>query len=145
MRHRVGTKNPFFVSNTLINARATTTVVSVSYIFPLFLYNNSNNNDVFNNNKKHEKIPNINTEFYDKITAVFGSKLIPEEIFYYIYGVLYSNIYREKYSEFLKIDFPRVPFTKDHGLFLKMGELGNELVDLHLLKSKRLDNPVSKP
>jgi predicted helicase len=58
--------------------------------------------------------------------------------------VFYSNIYREKYAEFLKIDFPRVPFTRSHNLFIEMAELGKQLTDLHLLKSKLLDKPVSK-
>ncbi|MBU1627433.1 DNA methyltransferase, partial [bacterium] len=39
---------------------------------------------------------------------------------------------------------PRVPFAKDLDLFMKMGELGKELVDLHLLKSKKLENKISE-
>ena len=68
----------------------------------------------------------------------------PEQIFYYIYAVLYSEMYRTKYAEFLKIDFPRVPFTKDYKLFKKMAEYGNRLVDLHLLKSPELDSPIAR-
>jgi len=56
------------------------------------------------------------------------------QIFYYIYAVLYSNTYRKKYTEFLKIDFPRVPFAKDYKLFKKMAEFGERLVALHLMK-----------
>ncbi|NOX86716.1 MAG: DNA methyltransferase, partial [Chlorobi bacterium] len=48
------------------------------------------------------------------------------------------------YAEFLKIDFPRVPFTSDHNLFKKIGNLGKKLADLHLLKSRALDPPVAK-
>jgi len=70
--------------------------------------------------------------------------ITPEEIFYYIYAVLYSNIYRTKYAEFLKIDFPRVPFTKNYRVFSKMAEYGKRLVDLHLLKSEELDMPVAR-
>ena len=68
----------------------------------------------------------------------------PEEIFYYIYAVLYSETYRTRYAEFLKIDFPRVPFTKDYTLFRKMSEYGHRLVDLHLLKSAELDSPIAR-
>ena len=70
--------------------------------------------------------------------------LTPEDIFYYIYAVLYSNIYRAKYAEFLKMDFPRIPFTKDYKLFENMAEYGKNLVDLHLLKSTELDPPIAK-
>jgi REP element-mobilizing transposase RayT len=66
------------------------------------------------------------------------------QVFCYIYAILYSNIYRTEYAEFLKIDFPRIPFTKDYNLFSKMGECGKRLVDLHLLKSSELDPPVAK-
>ena len=68
----------------------------------------------------------------------------PEQILYYCYAVLYSNTYREKYAEFLKIDFPRVPFTSDYSLFLQLAALGEELTQLHLLKSKSLNNPIVK-
>ncbi len=70
----------------------------------------------------------------------FGSK----NIFYYIYAILYSNVYRTKYAEFLKIDFPRIPFTKDYKLFIKLGKLGEQLADLHLLKSNDLLKTISK-
>ncbi|MDO9028093.1 MAG: type ISP restriction/modification enzyme, partial [Candidatus Roizmanbacteria bacterium] len=78
--------------------------------------------------------------------------ITPEEIFYYIYAILYSNIYRTKYAEFLKIDFPRIPFTKDYTLFKKMSDYGERLVELHLLKpaldsdrgSSELDVPIAK-
>jgi predicted helicase len=78
------------------------------------------------------------------IELAYKKDLSPEQIFYYIYAVLYSNIYRTKYAEFLKIDFPRVPFTSDYKLFIKMGEYGKRLVDLHLLKSKDLNKSVAK-
>ena len=55
-----------------------------------------------------------------------------------------SETYRTKYAEFLKIDFPRVPFTKDYKLFRKMSEYGNRLVNLHLLKSQELDSPIAR-
>jgi predicted helicase len=88
---------------------------------------------------KNYKIPFLNPTDGDKKIKGFGSK----DIFYYIYAVLYSNIYRTKYAEFLKRDFPRVPFTKDYKLFIQLGKLGKQLADLHLLKSKVLDNPAN--
>jgi very-short-patch-repair endonuclease len=68
----------------------------------------------------------------------------PESIFHYIYAILYSNAYRKKYAEFLKTDFPRVPFTKNYELFQKLASEGAELADLHLLKSDKLAKPTSK-
>ncbi|MDP2173688.1 MAG: type ISP restriction/modification enzyme, partial [Candidatus Cloacimonadaceae bacterium] len=67
-----------------------------------------------------------------------------ESIFYYIYGILYSNIYRERYAEYLRIDFPRIPFTKDTQLFKQMAEYGKAIADLHLMQSSELDTPIAK-
>ncbi|MFO8079270.1 MAG: type ISP restriction/modification enzyme [Armatimonadota bacterium] len=62
--------------------------------------------------------------------ATFG----PEDIFDYIYAVFHSPTYRERYAEFLKIDFPRVPLTGDADLFRDLVALGGELVQLHLME-----------
>ena len=76
-----------------------------------------------------------------EVKHVYGPKLEPEDIFNYIYAVLYSNNYRTKYVEFLKTDFPRVPFVKDRNLFRKMVGIGQELVSLHLIKSDLFHEP----
>jgi predicted helicase len=114
-------------------------------IFPLYLYPDTDKKDLFSHKKKTEKRqPNINSKLFTALSEVYKKELTPEEIFYYIYAVLYSNIYRTKYAEFLKMDFPRIPFTIDHSLLSKMAEYGERLVDLHLLKSVELDAPVAK-
>lgn len=84
--------------------------------------------------------PFLNPLDGEKKIEGFGSK----DIFYYIYAILYSNIYRTKYAEFLKIDFPRIPFTKDYKLFIHLGKLGKKLADLHLLQSNDLAKAISK-
>jgi predicted helicase len=117
----------------------------ISYIAPLYLYTDTDKKDLFTYEKTDtRKQHNINTEVFTTLTEAYKKKPTPEEIFYYIYAVLYSNTYRTKYAEFLKIDFPRVPFTKDYTLFSRMAEYGKQLVDLHLLKSTDLDPPVAK-
>ena len=57
----------------------------------------------------------------------------PEEIFGYIYAILYSPTYRERYYEFLKYDFPRIPLPKDIEYFRKLAALGQNLINWHLL------------
>jgi len=91
-----------------------------------------------------ERKPNISPGLIEQLTRHFKKTPSPEQIFFYIYAVLYSDIYRTKYSEFLKIDFPRIPFAKDYKLFGKMAEYGQRLADLHLLKSPELDPPIAK-
>lgn len=90
------------------------------------------------------KKPNLSAEVLGRLTKTFRKAPSPEEIFYYIYAVLYSETYRTKYAEFLKIDFPKVPFTKDYNLFKNVSYYGTRLVDLHLLKSPDLDAPIAK-
>ena len=57
-------------------------------------------------------------------------------MFHYIYAVFHAPTYRERYAEFLKIDFPRVPLTSDVGLFRALCGLGADLVALHLLEDE---------
>ena len=61
-------------------------------------------------------------------------ELSPEDIFDYIYGVLHSPAYRTKFKEFLKVDFPRIPYPKDLGEFARFRDAGHELRLTHLMK-----------
>lgn len=117
--------------------------MSIDTLFPLYIYPDENNKNLFNQHQT-EKETNIPQSLIEKLSFCYGQKPTPEFILYYIYGVFYSNVYRETYAEFLKIDFPRVPFTANYDLFKQMGELGKKLADLHLLKSMALDPPVAK-
>ncbi|MBC8274046.1 MAG: N-6 DNA methylase [Chloroflexi bacterium] len=109
--------------------------------FPLYLYPSA---DMFSPPESGERKPNLNPKLVKSLAEPYGEEPTPEAILYYIYGVLYANSYRSKYAEFLKTDFPRVPFTKDHALFIKIGEYGKRLVDLHLMRSAELANPIAK-
>jgi hypothetical protein len=115
------------------------------FVFPLYIYQDSNKKGLFNQVKKIDQIdPNINPKLFAALEKAYKKGPSPEDIFYYIYAVLYSNIYRTKYAEFLRMDFPRVPFAKHFRLFIRMGEQGKRLVDLHLLKSADLASPLAK-
>jgi hypothetical protein len=88
--------------------------------------------------------PNLNSVMVAALAAAYGKPPTPEDIFHYIYAVLYASAYRTKYAEFLKMDFPRIPFTADAQLFRKLAALGDKLVALHLLKSPDLDPPACR-
>ncbi|HAL64349.1 MAG TPA: DNA methyltransferase [Bacteroidales bacterium] len=149
-----GIFNHAFVTDSIIESRVTLSNKGIAYLFPLYLYKEAASKKshyssmmmLFEPEVQYgsNKTPNIDKKIHQTLNSTYGREITPEEILYYIYAVFYSNIYREKYAEFLKIDFPRVPFTADYKVFSKMAALGNELVDLHLLKSKRLDTLVSK-
>jgi len=125
----------------------------IGYVFPLYLYKEVASKKshfqsmlVFEPEVEYggNRTPNIDKKILEKLNKSYRKNPTPEEILYYIYAVFYSNVYRRKYAEFLRIDFPRVPFTKDYDVFARMAELGNQLADLHLLKGKLLENPISK-
>ncbi len=97
-------------------------------LFPLYLYKEDNS-----------KILNLKKDVVEKIEEMTG-KTKPEDILDYVYAVLYSPNYREKYKESLKIDFPRVPFPKDKDVFWKLVEKGKELRELHLMESLFFEN-----
>ncbi len=109
---------------------------------PLYIYPKENKN-LFNQHQTSRQ-PNIVQKLLEQLTSVYNMTPSPEAILHYIYGVLYSPTYREKYAEFLKIDFPRIPFTEDNGLSIQMSLFGDQLAQLHLLKSPALDSPIAK-
>jgi predicted helicase len=124
---------PGFVSKLIIDRRAWSRpgMQGAEQLFPLYCYSDDG-----------VKISNLKEEIIAKITKIIG-KTSPEEIFDYIYGILYSPSYREKYKEFLKIDFPRVPYPISKEVFDKLAELGKELRETHLLESPRVNQFIT--
>ena len=116
-------------------------MMCTEYLYPLYLYPE----DLFNRSGGlTEKKPNLAPALLQALNETHQRRLSPEEIFCYMYAVLYAPSYRTKYAESLKSDFPRIPFTKDKDLFTKLAALGKKLVDLHLLKSSELDLPICR-
>lgn len=77
-------------------------------------------------------IPNFKPEFLKSLKSNHSF----EELTGYIYSLLHSSTYRKKYAEFLKIDFPRIPFTDDRKIFKQISELGNQLIKVHLMEEE---------
>ena len=65
------------------------------------------------------------------IENIFG----PDDVLAFIYAIFHSPTYRERYAEFLKIDFPRVPIPSDADLFRTLVYKGRELIALHLMEA----------
>jgi len=80
------------------------------------------------------KRPNFANDFSKFIKNKYDNQFTPEQILGYIYAILYSDTYRKKYAEFLKIDYPKISFTDDIQLFIRISKLGNELIQKHLQK-----------
>jgi predicted helicase len=131
-----------------------------SYVFPLYLYPEPKVQQLVG--QSDERIPNLNMGIVEAIANKINLHFIeddmidvelaegsggifkPLDILGYTYAVLYSPTYREKYREFLKIDFPRIPYPKDQDTFEKLAELGIKLIQTHLLESKKSTKFITK-
>ena len=109
-----------------------------SYVFPLYLYPNENGDSStslhFAQDDKLQRKPNLDEKIWRKIDKCTKLETTPEQIFDYIYGVLHTPSYREKYKEFLKIDFPRIPYPENKEEFGRIVSIGNKLRKLHLME-----------
>ncbi|MEZ4804605.1 MAG: type ISP restriction/modification enzyme [Bacteroidia bacterium] len=142
------------ISNTIMESGAISLQTKEwGYIFPLYLYPVSNSQLKINQTEK--RIPNLNIEIIklisDKLGFIFSNEkeisknsFAPIDILDYIYAVLYSPKYREKYKEYLKIDFPRVPYPKDQKTFWALVKLGSELRQIHLLDSPVIEKYITQ-
>ncbi|MBE8158664.1 MAG: DNA methyltransferase, partial [Betaproteobacteria bacterium] len=98
----------------------------INYIFPLY-YNGTE----MENGARHE---NIAPQFRKWLDKKYGKKYPPEKILGYIYAKLHSQNYRKQYAEFLRLDFPRVPFPAKNEEFERLAKIGGELIKAHLLQ-----------
>jgi predicted helicase len=123
----------------------TTTVAShhsvsskeVNFLFPLYLYPEGL--------EEGRRIPNIAPAFIEALQAALGLRFVadgrgdlattigPEDILDYVYAILHSPGYRERYDEFLRKDFPRIPLVTDLAILQELAPLGRELLGLHQL------------
>ena len=133
-------------------------------VFPLYLYPETNGQLTTDLNQ--ERVPNLNLEIVNKIsnelnlkftnekTIVSNSPLegcpqggvefAPMDILDYIYAVLHSPNYREKYKEFLKIDFPKIPYPKNTKTFWELVALGSQIREIHLLESPKVEDYITQ-
>lgn len=84
---------------------------------------------------------NLSPAFRDFIDARYGEHYDPEQILGYIYAVLHAPTYRARYAEFLRIDFPRIPFAETPEQFEDLSVLGWDLIQTHLLKTVPRSDP----
>ena len=113
-----------------------------AHVFPLYLYPDPEGLEISTERSLNFK-PAFLTAFSEALelpqTAPFNlpEGISPEEILGYIYAILFSPTYRERYYEFLKYDFPRIPLPSDIEYFRKLAALGQNLIDCHLLNASR--------
>lgn len=143
-----------FITNMICDGNITSSarLFGAGYVFPLYIKGDSKVH--LQLNQYEEKIPNLNEGIlleiseslnlpYTKNEEASEDAFAPIDILDYIYAVLHSPKYRKTYREFLKIDFPRVPYPTDKAKFWKLVRLGGELRQIHLMESEVVDNRIT--
>lgn len=109
-----------------------------SYHFPLYIYPAEPDFD-------QSPQVNFDSKLYKRLQKLgtHTAHGVPDEVavFDYIYGVLYCPAYRSKYAEFLRIDFPRIPWPATPEEFWKISLKGAALRKLHLMDSTTIGPP----
>ncbi len=145
---------PCFISSFILDRRGWSRpgMQGAESLFPLYLY--SENKDQQYIDQSTGRTPNLNMEIVNQIAEKLALRftdekeltegtLAPIDILDYIYAILHSPTYREKYKEFLKIDFPRVPYPQDAETFWHLVKLGGELRQIHLLESPVVEKRIT--
>ncbi len=143
----------FFLSKDLTDRHFLDSAADSMSVFPLYLYPETNGQQTIEQTEKRK--PNLKKEIVNQIAEKLGltftneketttGTFAPIDILDYIYAVLHSPTYREKYKEFLKIDFPRVPYPKDKSTFCQLVKLGGEIRQIHLLESPVVENFITQ-
>lgn len=144
---------PVFISKNISESRSWSRpgMQGIESLAPLYLY--PENTEQLSIDQSTERMPNLNQKIIEQITEKLGLMFAkeknvniyaPVDILNYIYAVLHSPSYRQKYIEFLKIDFPRVPYPKNPEYFWAMAKHGGELVALHLMESPKVKHHITK-
>lgn len=150
--NKSNTCDHFFISKNIMETKCGERTTQ-SAIFPLYIYQELNGQE--NLRLSENKITNFKSEIIKQIDNSLGlaftneevrmeNKYNPTDLFNYIYAILHSPTYREKYKEFLKIDFPRVPYPNDKESFWKLVKLGEQIRQIHLLESPVVENYITK-
>jgi hypothetical protein len=147
------TKEEFGVVVTaLIVGHKSCAAYDINTVFPLYLYpDGAEEGEAQGELVPHEngRRPNLAAEFVRKLAETLGLEFVtegrgnlkktfgPEDFFHYAYAIFHAPSYRERYAEFLKLDFPRVPLTGQRKLFAHLCQCGERLVALHLMSEDK--------
>ncbi|SFN30452.1 type ISP restriction/modification enzyme [Variovorax sp. OV329] len=154
----VGWEHAFVVDK--LFTHHTVSLKEVNYLYPLYVYPLPEAQPSLGEKDTALEVKrraNLDPALVDELALGFGFEWLPEgggdlaasfgpvNVFHYIYAVLFSPTYRDRYADPLKREHPRVPFTSDKKVFKSLCQLGEELVSLHTLKSDSDTGTISFP
>lgn len=129
-----GSNVPFsaFITNCIADRQ----VISNGQSFPLYYYeeNNATQKGLFDNDEtqKYVRRDAISDFILERAKQQYGKTVTKEDIFYYVYGFLHSNEYREIFANDLKKMLPRLPLVETVTDFWAFSKAGRKLAELHL-------------
>jgi predicted helicase len=119
----IGSEKPFMVMITnqivdhhLVGAGSST------QCFPFYIYDDDGSN----------RRENITDWAIEQFKSALKAEVDKWQIFHYIYGLLHSPEYREKFKANLRRELPRIPLPKTSGQFHAFASAGERLADLHV-------------
>jgi predicted helicase len=116
----------------------TVSMKEVNYLFPLYSYPSKRKGaarDLLAGGAgSPRRTENLDRKFRAWLDKKYSRRFDAESIMGFIYAVLHSPTYRERYHDFLRMDFPRIPFPETADSFAAIAKLGRQLMDAHLLK-----------
>lgn len=79
-----------------------------------------------------QRIDAISDAALRHFSEAYGEKITADDLFYYIYGILHSEDYRERYANNLMKELPRIPRVATYGQFAAFRDAGRRLGELHV-------------
>ena len=151
-QNKSNTIDSFFITDGCSEMKSAERTIQ-SYHFPLYVYANESSQKEIGENR--DRKPNLNLEIVNNLATLLQLEFTnekstrkdtfsPIDILDYIYAFLYSPSFRIKYKEFLKIDFPRVPYPEDQDTFWRLVSLGGEIRQIHLLESPAVEQYITQ-
>ena len=134
-----------FISNTLSDYQ----LLFNSQCFPLYWYEENKNTQasLFGNaeTKRYIRRDGITDWILKEVRNRFGGPrtITKEHIFYYVYGLLHSKQYRERFADDLKKSLPRIPIVDNVQDFMAFYKVGKELADLHLNYEQGINEQIT--
>ena len=138
------------VSNKIIDNRIHYSNKGIPILIPLYLYPETDQLFYKSEKRKPNLCETVISEISQRTGLQFteekeetGNTFAPIDVLDYIYAVLHSPMYRERYKEFLKIDFPRIPYPENLEQFENLAKYGNQLRKLHLMENIIIPNKMA--
>jgi predicted helicase len=120
-------------------------LIGKSQCFPLYYYAKNENQQLsfLEAGEEYIRHDGVTDFILKECRALYNPKVTKEDIFYYVYGLLHSKDYRERFAADLKKMLPRLPLVEKPADFWAFSKAGRELAELHLNYENYNEHPYA--